>query len=82
MRDRDPKVVRLARFRSRHEAELARGYLEDAGIPAVLSADDGGGSFGLPVPAGVSGFATLHVREPDLERAREVLGEAGFGEGG
>lgn len=77
-RGREPRIVRLARFRSRHEAELARGYLEDAGIPAALSADDGGGSLGLPVAAGGAGFATLHVREPDLERARELLREMGW----
>ena len=84
---RGTRIVRLARFNHRHEAEMARGYLEDADIPAALSADDGGGAFGLPIATGGGGFPTLFVRQRDVERAREILretgmtGEEGIGEG-
>lgn len=72
------RIVRLARFRHRHEAELARGYLEDAGIPAALSVDDGGGAFGLPIVTGGGGSPTLHVRETDVARARKILNRTGL----
>lgn len=73
--------MKLARFNHRHQAEIARGYLEDAGIPAALSADDGGGAFGMPIATGGGGFPTLFVREDQLERAREILEETGMMEG-
>lgn len=75
----------VATFHHRHEAELARGYLADAGIESVLSVDDGGGAFGMPLTFTLSSFATVRVREEDAERAREVLERAGIleeGEGG
>lgn len=66
----------VATFRHRHTAELARGFLEDADIAAVVTVDDGGGSFaGLtmnPNPA------RLMVRPADAERARTVLSDAGM----
>lgn len=67
----------VARFRYRHEAELARGYLTDAGIPASVIADDAdpiqfGEHFGAP--------ARVLVNSADAERARRILGEAGLGD--
>lgn len=68
----------LARFAHRHQAELARGYLKDAGIPSVLTVDDGGGAFGAPLTFTLASFATVRVRPEDVERAREVLEDAGL----
>lgn len=71
-------TVVVATFNRRHEAELARGFLADAGIEAAVSADDGGGAFGVPLTFSPSSFATVSVRSEDAEAAREVLREAGF----
>lgn len=65
----------VARFRYRHEAELASGYLADAGIRASVIAHDAdpiqfGQHFGAP--------ARVLVREEDAERARRVLADAGM----
>lgn len=73
----DAPVV-VARFLHRHQAELARGFLEDAGIPSVLTVDDGGGAFGAPLTFTPASFATVRVRPEDGQRAREVLEEAGL----
>lgn len=67
--------VVLARFDRWHEAETARGFLDDAGIDAAVSADDAGGAdLGLAFTR----QARLLVRGEDLERAREVLRSAGI----
>lgn len=76
-----PSVV-LATFHHRHEAELARGYLEDAGIASALTVDDGGGAFGVPLTFSAGSFASVRVRPEDAERAREVLERAGILEEG
>jgi hypothetical protein len=70
--DRFTEVV--ARFGYRHEAELAKGYLDDAGIEAALIADDAGGAY-----AGMtfSHAASLVVRTEDAVNAVNVLREAG-----
>lgn len=72
------ETVVVATFLHRHEAELARGYLRQAGIPAVVSADDGGGAFGAPLTFSPSSFATVRVRASDADGAREVLLDAGL----
>lgn len=77
-RDRPDDVVVVARYHHRHQAELARGFLEEAGIRAAVTADDGGGSFGVPLAFSRSGFATVRVRREDVERARKVLRQAGM----
>lgn len=73
-------TVVVATFTRRHEAELARGFLTEAGIEATVTADDGGGSFGVPLTFSPSSFATVQVRREDEEAAREVLRDAGFGD--
>lgn len=74
----EPCSAIVARFQYRYEAELARGYLADAGIPSAVQVDDAGGAYaGLqltPSPARV------HVRSEDLRRARRVLVDAGMTE--
>lgn len=64
----------VARFSFRHEAEFAKGYLDDAGIESILVVDDAGGNLGLAL----ENEAALVVRTDDLTRAREVLTEAGM----
>ena len=61
--------VEVARFRWRHEAEMALGILEDEGIPGVVLADDAGGQY-----AGI-GIARVVVPAEHSERARAVLQE-------
>ncbi len=73
-----PDLVVLRRYRWRHEAEVAQGLLEDAGIGALVLADDAGGLLGgIGLPLGEPPVRLL-VREEDLEAAREALSsEAG-----
>jgi len=59
-------------FLNRVDAELARGALEAAEIPATVSADDAAGT---RPHLWMSGVRVL-VRTEDLERAREVLRSA------
>ena len=68
-----PDLAVVRSYRWRHEAEVDHGLLEDAGIRAVVQADDAGGAlggFGLP-PGELP--VRLMVLEEDLELAREVL---------
>ena len=53
------------------EAELAKGLLESAGIPSMISANDTSTMFSTPSvhAAGVE----LCIRQEDLEKARIVL---------
>lgn len=72
------EAVVVARFGYRHEGELAQGYLEDAGIPSVLVADDASG-----IEAGLtfSNPAELKVEAAHSREARRVLRNAGILEG-
>lgn len=68
-------MIEIARYAHRHEAELAAGFLEDAGIAAVVQADDAGGyEFGLAFARP----ARLLVTEADAPEARQVLEDTGF----
>lgn len=67
--------VVIARFSYRHEGEIARGYLEDAGIDATLLVDD---ASGMEMGMAFSNPARLIVRAGDVERARRVLEDAGI----
>lgn len=69
----DDTVV-LARFHYRHEAELAHGYLQDAGIPAGLFIDDAGG---MEVGLAFANPARLVVHRDRAAEAREILESAG-----
>ena len=72
------ETVVVATFLHRHQAEMARGYLRQAGLRSVVSADDGGGAFGAPLTFSPSSFATVRVRTSDLDEAREVLAGVGL----
>lgn len=68
----------VARFNNRQEAELAKGYLDDAAVEAIVTVDDAGGNLGLTLDY----EAVLYVRGEDAMRAREVLRDAGILEEG
>ena len=68
----------VARFHYRHQAELAYGYLENAGVDAALLIDDAGG---MDVGLAFVNPARIVVRAEDEERARGVLVDAGMLEG-
>jgi hypothetical protein len=68
--ERKLQHVAIAEFRYRHEAELAAGFLADAGIPYRLQTDDAGGAnFGLSMLRP----AILWVRALDAQEARELV---------
>ncbi len=77
-RDRIMTTV-VARFHYRHEAEMAHGYLESAGVVSALLIDDAGG---MDVGLAFVNPARLVVRDDDEERARSVLVDAGMLEEG
>lgn len=59
----------MATYAQRHEAEMALGLLEDAGIAGVVSGDD---SF-MAYPPSMARGVRLLVSPDDASRAREVL---------
>lgn len=69
----DDTVV-LARFHYRHQAELAHGYLQDAGIPSGLFIDDAGG---MEVGLAFANPARLVVHKDRVDDARRILENAG-----
>jgi putative signal transducing protein len=66
----DAKLVVVAEYSNRIEAELAQGALEAADIDAIVSADDAGGV--QPGLWGGEGVKVL-VRAEDLDEAKKVL---------
>jgi hypothetical protein len=66
-----PNLVVVQSYGSRPEADLAKGALEDAGIPAMVQADTAGGMREHLAWSG-AGFKIL-VREEDATVARDVL---------
>lgn len=73
MKGENPVVV--ARFAYRHDAELAQGFLEDAGISAALFVDDAGAA---QVGLSYVNPARILVAPEDAADARRVLRSAGF----
>lgn len=66
-----PNLVAVQSYGSRPEADLAKGALEDAGIPAMVRGDTAGGMREHLAWSG-AGFQIM-VREEDAAAAREVL---------
>lgn len=60
----------LATFTSRHMGEVAKGYLEDAGVPSALFSDDSGA---VEPPLTFIRPARLVVANQHVSRARDVL---------
>lgn len=75
-RPADPMTAIVARFHYRYEAELAKGFLDDAAIESILFIDDAGG---MEVGLAFANPARIVVRARDLDRARELLTAAGLG---
>lgn len=67
-------LVPVATFNRRYQADFARGFLEDAGIDSILSADDAGGA---DIGLSFSRQVRLLVRPEERSRAEEVLRDAG-----
>jgi hypothetical protein len=67
------KTVVVATYRYRHEGEVARTWLESAGIPCILVADDAGGFRPEIMTANP---VRILVREEDAEDARELLADS------
>ena len=65
----DTSLEVVGSFLNRIDADLARGALEAADIPATVSADDAAGT---RPHLWLSGARVL-VPAPDAERAREIL---------
>jgi hypothetical protein len=65
----DPFVVRIATFRARVDAELARAKLGSYGIASEITADDAGGVYPNLQDAGVR----LLVSSDDAESATQIL---------
>lgn len=65
----------VARFHYRHEAELAHGYLETAGVESALLIDDAGG---MDVGMAFVNPARLVVRVEDESRVRDILIDVGM----
>lgn len=63
----------LARYSTRHDAEVARDALKHEGLRAMISADDGGGMY---VQMQYTNGVKLHVPEGEANEARRVLGSA------
>lgn len=62
----------IANYPSHHEAELAAGFLRDAGIPAITRSDDAGGwEPGLTFV----GSVRVMVGPDDWDQALEILQE-------
>lgn len=64
------KIVPVQTFASEVEADVARIHLEESGIPAFVFSDDPQ----RVALAAATGYA-VHVREQDLDRARQVIEE-------
>jgi hypothetical protein len=71
LRPHDIKLAVVQSFGSQFEAELAKGVLEQAGIPAITQGDTAGRMREHLAWSG-AGFKIL-VREDDAARARDVL---------
>ncbi len=67
----DDETVVVRKFRSRLEAEMARGLLDGQGIRSEVTADDLGGQVPGMLPA------RLAVLRDDRERAEQILDDAG-----
>lgn len=66
----------VATFGQRHTAEIAQGFLDDAGVRSAVSVDDAGGLI-----AGITlgqEQARVLVKPDEVRRARRVLVEAGM----
>jgi len=64
-------LVSVKTFINRHEAEVAKGFLAQNGVEAVVSVDDAGGH--RPDFALISGGVKLLVNKNELQTAKDLL---------
>ena len=50
--------------------DQARGFLAEAGVTAIVRADDGGGALAAPLTYSLGSFAEVFVAVEDVERRR------------
>ena len=74
----DAKLIVVESCGSRPEAELVKGALEEAGIPAIIQGDTAGGMREHLAWSG-AGFKIL-VREDDVTVARDFLASLAAGD--
>jgi hypothetical protein len=65
-------LVCIQTYRTRPEAEIAKGFLESNGIIATVLAHDMGGAYPYPFQSSPEGVKLL-VSKKDEKKAREVL---------
>jgi Putative prokaryotic signal transducing protein len=65
----DAKLVEVASFLNKLDAELALGALKNGGIDAMVAGDDAGGE----EPGLWMGGVKVMVRAADAERAKKIL---------
>jgi len=63
----DPELVVVSTFRSRTDAQIAKGVLDEVGIESMVRADDAGGMY-----RGIA-EAELLVRAEDVDKAKDAL---------
>ena len=63
------RLIPIATYATRTEAEVVEGLLASAGIAASIRADDAGGAY----PFVLSGGAQVLVEESDAEAASQLL---------
>lgn len=63
------ELIAVSTFRSTVDAHVAKGILDEAGIPSMIRSDNAGGMY-----PGIFG-AELLVRAEDVEKATEALGQ-------
>lgn len=66
-------LVKIANFRTKAEAEIAAGVLENEGIRYLIQSQEGM-LYGPLTPG-----ASILVSAEDAEHARELIGEGGAG---
>jgi hypothetical protein len=66
-------LIDVRTFSSRHDAELAKGFLESHGVNAVVSGDDYGGIH--PALSYSRGVRVL-VKKEDVENAKGIISNA------
>ena len=75
MTDAAGEPVLVARYTSRHEAEMALGILQDAGLAAAILSDDAGS---MRPELTWQGRVWLWVAGDEAAAARQLLADAGF----
>ena len=66
------ELIPIKAFYHKHDAEMAKGLLEDKDIMCLLKGDDVGG-YRPHVTLGMGNYQIL-VKEEDVEIAKEILG--------